>query len=68
MRKLKIEKGGNYSLSHEHKEVIQIIFHKSMNLIISSILNINNNDNNNYDNNNNINNNPLYFIVPNVTQ
>ena len=34
-RKLKSEKGGNNNLSHENK----VIFHKSMDLLISSILN-----------------------------
>ena len=34
-RKLKIEKNGNYSLSIEHKEDIQSIFHKFMDLPIS---------------------------------
>ena len=32
-------KGGNDSLSHEHKEKIQLIFHKSMNLLKGSIFN-----------------------------
>ena len=41
-RKL-IEKSGNNSVSHKHKEEIQIIFHKSMELLISSIPNNNNN-------------------------
>ena len=50
-RKLKIEKDGNESLSTEHKEEIQVIFHKSINLLIGSIL----------DNNNNINNGKLMF-------
>ena len=36
-----IEKGGNYSLSHKHKEEIQVIFHKSMDLLTSRILNNN---------------------------
>ena len=36
-RKVKIEKGGNYSLSDEHKEEIQFIFRKSVDLVISSI-------------------------------
>ena len=35
---LKIEIDGNDSLSHEHKEEIHI-FHKSMDLLICSILN-----------------------------
>ena len=39
MSKLKIEENGNKSLSMEHKEEIQIIFHKPMDLLISSILN-----------------------------
>ena len=43
---LKIEKDGNESLSIGHKEEIQI-FHKSMDLLISSIPNNNNNNNNN---------------------
>jgi hypothetical protein len=38
---LKIDKGGNDSLSHECKEEIQVIFHKSMDLLTSSILNNN---------------------------
>ena len=33
-RKLKIEKGGNDSLSIEQKEETQVIFHKSLNLLI----------------------------------
>ena len=37
MRKLKIEKDGNDSLSLEHKEEIQVSFHKFMDLITSSI-------------------------------
>ena len=41
-RKLKTEKDGNDSLSHEHKEEIHI-FHKSMDLLICSTLNNNNN-------------------------
>ena len=40
-------KDGNDSLPIEHKQEIQVIFHKSMNLLISSILNNNNNNNNN---------------------
>ena len=40
--KLNIGKDGNDSLFIEHKEEIQIIFHKSMNLLIGSKLNINN--------------------------
>ena len=36
-----IKTGGKYSLSHKHKEEIQVIFHKAMNLQISSILNNN---------------------------
>jgi hypothetical protein len=35
-------KSGNNSLSHKHKEEIQVIFHKSMGLLIGSILNKNN--------------------------
>ena len=38
MRKLKIEKDGNVSLSIEHKEGIPITFHKSMDLLIRSIM------------------------------
>jgi hypothetical protein len=34
---LKIEKDGNDSLYSERKEEIQFIFHKSMDLLISSI-------------------------------
>ena len=47
--KMKIkEEDGNNSLSIKHKEEIPIhIFHKSMDLLISSILNNNNNNNNN---------------------
>ena len=33
------KKDGNDSLSIEHKEEIQVIFHKSIDLLISSILN-----------------------------
>ena len=44
---MKIEKDGDDSLSIEHKEEIKVIFHKSMDLLISSILNDNNNNNNN---------------------
>ena len=36
------KKKGNDSLSHEHKEEMQIIFHKFIALIISSIPNNNN--------------------------
>ena len=36
---MKIEEGINDSLSIEHKEEIPVIFHKSMDLLISSILN-----------------------------
>ena len=36
--KLKIQKDGNDSLLIEHKEEIQVIFRKSMGLLISSIL------------------------------
>ena len=32
-RKLKFEKGGNDSLSHEDKEEIQVILHKPMDLL-----------------------------------
>ena len=39
--KLKIEKGGNNSLLQEHKEEIQVIFHISIDLLTSSILNDN---------------------------
>ena len=39
--KLKIEKGGNDSLSLEHKEEIKVIFCKSLDLLTSRILNIN---------------------------
>ena len=39
---LKIKKDGNDSLSIEQKEERQIIFHQSMDLLISSILNNNN--------------------------
>ena len=49
----KILKFGNYFLSHEHKEEIQVIFHKYMDLLINSILNNNNNNNNNNSKNNN---------------
>jgi hypothetical protein len=42
MRKLKIEKDGDDSLSIEHKEEIHI-FRKFMDLLISSVLNNNNN-------------------------
>jgi hypothetical protein len=41
-RKLKIRRDGNNSLSIKHKEEIQIIFHKSMDLLISSIKNFKN--------------------------
>ena len=50
---MKTEKDGN-SLSQEHNEEIQVIFHKSMDLLTKNIVNTNNNNNNN--NNNNINN------------
>ena len=53
---LKIKKDGNDSLSIEHKEGIQIISHKSMDLLMCSLLNNNNNNNNNNHNNNNTNN------------
>ena len=46
MRKLKIEKDGNYSLLIEPKEKIKLIFYKSMDLLMSSIINNNNNNNN----------------------
>ena len=36
--KLKIEKGGNESLSIEHKDEIQVIFHKSMDWLIRACL------------------------------
>jgi hypothetical protein len=36
---LKVEKGGNDRLSIEHIEEIKVIFHKSIDLLISSILN-----------------------------
>ena len=42
-RKLKIEKGGNDSLSVEHKEDIKYIFYKSKDLLRSSVLNYINN-------------------------
>ena len=38
VRKLKAETSGNDSLSHEHKE--EINFHKSKDLLTSTILNI----------------------------
>ena len=38
------------SLSIEHKEEIQVIFHKSMDLLIYGILSDNNNNNNNNNN------------------
>ena len=41
-RELKIEKDVNNSLSTEHKEERQIIFHKPLDLLISTILNNNN--------------------------
>jgi hypothetical protein len=44
-RKLKIEKYGNDSLSMDHQEEIQVIFHNSKDLPISTIL-----DNNNWQN------------------
>ena len=37
---MKVEEGGNDSLSIEHKEEIHVIFHKSMDLLISNILHI----------------------------
>jgi hypothetical protein len=40
MKKLMIGKGGNDSLSIEHKDEIQGFFHKSMELLISSIINL----------------------------
>ena len=45
--KLKIEKRRKDSLSHEYKEEIYVISHKSMDLLTSRILNtiINNNNN-----------------------
>jgi len=33
-----LKKNGNNSLSFEHKEKIQVIFHKSMDLLLSRIL------------------------------
>ena len=39
MRKLKIEKDGNNSLSIEPKEEMPIIFHKSIDVLINSIPN-----------------------------
>ena len=44
-RQLKIKKVDN--LLHECKEEIKVIFHKSIDLLISSIVNSNNNNNNN---------------------
>jgi len=41
---LEIERDGNDSLSIEHREEIHI-FHKSMDMLIISILNNNNNNN-----------------------
>ena len=38
MRKLKIEKSENYSLSIEYTEYIQVIFRKSMDLLIINII------------------------------
>ena len=53
---MKIEKDGNDSLSIEHMEEIQVIFHKSLDPLISSIIdNINNNNNNNNNNDSNLN-------------
>ena len=46
---LKIEIDGNDSLSVKHKEEMHM-FHKSMHLLISSILNNSNNNNNNNNN------------------
>ena len=46
-RKLKIGKVGNDILSIKHEVEIQVIFHTSMDLTISSINNNNNNNNNN---------------------
>ena len=45
------------AVSHEHKEEIQVMFHKIMDLLTSNILNNINNDNNNNNNSNNNNNN-----------
>ena len=42
-----MKKGRNDSFSHEHKNEIKVIFHKSIDLLISCILN-NNNINNTY--------------------
>ena len=58
-RKLKIKKGRNEHLAHEHKEEIHVIFNKSMDLLISGMLKYNNNNNTNNNNNNNNNNNEL---------
>ena len=44
---MKIEKDGNESLLIENKKDIQVMFHESMDLLISSIFNNNNNNNNN---------------------
>ena len=48
-----IEKDGNDTLSHEHKEEKQVLFHLSMGLQKSSVFNSNNNNNNNNIVNNN---------------
>ena len=42
---MKIEKAGNDSLSNEYKKEIQVIFHKSMDLLTNIILNNRNNNN-----------------------
>ena len=39
MRKMKIEKDANDSLSREHREEKQVIFHRPMENLVSSILN-----------------------------
>ena len=39
--KLRFEKDGNDSLSHEYKYIIQVLFRNSINLLISRILNNN---------------------------
>ena len=46
-----MEIDGNDSLSIEYKETIKVIFLKSMDLLINSILNNNINNNNNNNNN-----------------
>ena len=42
---MKIEKDGNDCLSFELKDEMQVIFHKSMDMLISNILNKNNSNN-----------------------